>query len=290
MYNINTILERIFEMGKKTSQKFITLTSVIMAVIMVAYVALMFVSVNEHNYEATQASSEFINAINNGNVKLNNENYAIEDVECVINGKEIDLKALKGSDNEIKQSIIKDLDYKLISTDTDKRGSVTYNITAESDPSFDLKWTAYNSPAKLIWFPQHPTAKDFISEMKSDYYREADVEYDINDVVLFPVIMFVLGIVAAVLIVVFSKYGFFLVFPFAWIVSGFITHISGFVSSTVPQMFIYNIFKDMNSTVFTVQFVLVILTLVAFAASVFFRSMHHKAVKAEEAAYYMQNA
>lgn len=277
-------------MGKKTSQKFITLTSVIMAAIMIVYVALMFVTINKHDYAETQSSSEFINAINSGNVKLNNESYDIKDVKCVSGGKEIDLKALKGSDNEIKQTLIDEMGYKLISTDKDKRGSTTYNITADSDPSFDVEWTAYNSPAKLIWFPQHPTAKDFISEMKSKYYRAQDVEYDINDVVLFPVLMFVLGIAGAVLVVVFSKRGFFLVFPFAFIVTGLIAHINGFMGSTTPQMFIYSIFKDMNSTVFTVQFVVVILTIIAFAASVYFRIIHHKAVKAEEAAYYAQNA
>lgn len=277
-------------MGKKTSQKFITLTSVIMAVIMIVYVALMFVTINKHDYAETQSSSEFINAINSGNVKLNNESYDIKDVKCVSGGKEIDLKALKGSDNEIKQTLIDEMGYKLISTDKDKRGSTTYNITADSDPSFDVEWTAYNSPAKLIWFPQHPTAKDFISEMKSKYYRAQDVEYDINDVVLFPVLMFVLGIAGAVLVVVFSKRGFFLIFPFAFIVTGLIAHINGFIGSTTPQMFIYSIFKDMNSTVFTVQFMVVILTIIAFAASVYFRIQHHKAVKAEEVAYYAQNA
>lgn len=277
-------------MGKKTSQKFITLTSVVMAAIMIVYVALMFVTINKHDYSETQSSSEFINAISSGNVKLNNENYDIKDVKCVSAGKEIDLKSLKGSDNDIKQALIDDMGYKLISTETDKRGAVTYNVTADSDPSFEVDWTAYNSPAKLIWFPQHPTSKDFISEMKSEYYRAQDVEYDINDVVLFPVLMFVLGIAGAVLIVVFSKRGFFLVFPFAFIVTGLIAHINGFIGSTTPQMFIYSIFKDMNSAVFTAQFVVVILTIVAFIVSVYFRLQHHKAVKAEEAAYYAQNA
>lgn len=277
-------------MGKKASQKFITITSIVMAVLLVAYVALMFVSINEHHYKETQSSSEFINAISGGDVKLNNENYNIKSVKCVTGGKEIDLKSLKGSDNEIKQSLIDGLGYKFISTDTDKRGGVTYNIVADSDPEFQVEWTAYNSPSKLIWFPQHPSSKDFINEMKSDYYRPQDVEYDINDVALFPVIMFVLGIVSAILIVIFAQKGFFLVFPFAWIIAGLASHISGFVGSTVPQFFIYSIFKSMGSTVFTIQFVLLLLVIVAFAFSVFFRIKHHKAVKAEEEAYYAQNA
>lgn len=277
-------------MGKKASQKFITITSIVMAVLLVAYVALMFVSINEHHYKETQSSSEFINAISGGDVKLNNENYNIKSVKCVTGGKEIDLKSLKGSDNEIKQSLIDGLGYKFISTDTDKRGGVTYNIVADSDPEFQVEWTAYNSPSKLIWFPQHPSSKDFINEMKSDYYRPQNVEYDINDVALFPVIMFVLGIVSAILIVIFAQKGFFLVFPFAWIIAGLASHINGFVGSTVPQFFIYSIFKSMGSTVFTIQFVLLLLVIVAFAFSVFFRIKHHKAVKAEEEAYYAQNA
>ena len=277
-------------MGKKASQKFITITSIVMAVLLVAYVALMFVTINEHNYKETQSSSEFINAISGGDVKLNNENYDINSVKCVVGGKEIDLKSIKGSDNEIKQTLIDGLDYKLISTDTDKRGGVTYNITADSDPEFEVEWTAYNSPSKLIWFPQHPSSKDFINEMKRDYYRAQDVEYDINDVALFPVIMFALGIVSAVLILVFAQKGFFLVFPFFWIIAGLASHISGFIGSTVPQFFIYTIFKSMNSTVFVIQFVVLLLVIAAFAVSVFFRIKHHQAVKAEEEAYYAQNA
>ena len=274
-------------MGKKTSQKFIGITAFVICIVMLVYVATMFLTVNVRDYSAEQPSSEFINNINNGSVKLKNENYDLKKVTCSISetGESIDLGKLSGSDKKIRQNLIDKMEYTVISKTTRKSGDEIVNIMADSDKNFVLEWKSYNSVAKLIWFPQHPTTKDFIGSLRSDYYNDYDVEYDINDIVLFPVIMFVLGIAGAILSVVFKKYNFFLAFPILWCIAGIASYISGFVSSTVPQFFVYTILKNLSPAIYTVQFVLVLLVLVAVVASIIFRNAYKKAVAAEEASY-----
>ncbi len=276
-------------MEKKTCSKFITLTAVVMCVLMLVYVCTMFTTIHSRDYSETTPASEFINNINSGKVKLKNESYAIGDVTCVSKAKgEVDLKALKGSDTEIRTELISLVDYTVISEETNKAGDKTLNVSAASDDEFDLKWTAYNSPAKLIWFPGHPTTKDFIGELRTEFYSPAGVEYDINDIVLFPVLMFVLGIAGAILVVVFAKKSFFLVFPAAFCIIGLIGHISGLVGIAAPQMFVYNIFNALAPVLSIIQLVLVVLVLAAIVVSVIFRKKLHDAVVAEEAAYYAQ--
>ncbi len=277
-------------MGKKTSQKFITLTAVLMCIIMVVYVATMFITVNVADYSDVMDSSEFINGVNNGSVKLKNEDYSLKEVKCVVSetGEEIVLSELKGSDKEIRSSLVEKMDYTVISRSQRKNGDDIINIMADSDKSFELEWKSNNSPAKLIWFPQHPTTKDFINSLKSDYYNPQGVTYDINDIVLFPAIMFVLGLAGAVLVVVFRRLSFFLAFPIVWCISGLASHISGFAGSTVPQFFVFSILKGLSPAVFTVQFIFVILVVALVVASIIFRRLHHQAIVAEEAAYYAE--
>ena len=53
-------------MGKKTCQRFITITSIAMLVLMIAFVATMFITIDVADYSVQQPSSEFINGINDG--------------------------------------------------------------------------------------------------------------------------------------------------------------------------------------------------------------------------------
>lgn len=277
-------------MGKKTCQKFITLTAVAMFVLMIAFVATMFVTIQTEPYETSMASSEFINGIVDGDIKLQNEEYPIEDVTCTVadSTESIDLSSISGSDTEIKNELIDRMGYTVLSEEKRANGDNMINIASASDKTFDLKWNSDNSFAKMIWFTKHPTAKDFLDMLEDDYYSENGITYDINDVVLFPVLLFVFGIAGAILAVVFRKYGFFLIFPILWSVIGLISYISGFVGLAAAPLYIFSILKEFASGLFVVQFVITVLVLLLSVVSIIFRKKLKKVVAAEEAEYLNQ--
>lgn len=275
-------------MDKKKCQKYITVTAVAMCILMLVYVATTFITVDVRDYSTEMLSSDFINDIIGNDIKLNNESYNIKEVECTVleTGETLDFSQFKGSESEIKFALIDEMGYNVVSEETKKNGDSVITISSDSDKNFDLSWKAYNTPAELMWFPKHTSTRDFLRKIQKTYYDENDVPYAINAVVLFPVVMFVLGLAAAAISLFLRKIGLLLVFPLSWSVIGIITHIAGFVGSTASHLYICTVLKSLSPVIFTIQFVITLLVLALAVISILCRKKIAKIEVEEEAEFY----